>query len=282
MPNDPVALALLKQTGPLAVSSANTTGDPAATTAQAAQDMLGDAVAVYLDGGPTASGTPSTILDATGSTPRILRAGAIGLDVLHQFNNTIEDAAGMREYLVVVGIALGVTYLLASIARTSAHHLGAVARVRDRDAVRRGADLNFSGDRPRSARRRHPLYAALVPRRRSRCRAGAWCCWWHGHLHRRAHRRPRRARRAEQFAVRVLASIVVTRREFVHLSLYGTDLGLERPRSTIFTVPLIVGVAKRGPGSSTASMLAGTGLGDRRRGVLWRPCSSSWSRRTRC
>ena len=53
--------------------------------------MLGDAVAVYLDGGPTTSGIPSTILDATGSTPRILRAGAIGLDVLHEFNNTIED-----------------------------------------------------------------------------------------------------------------------------------------------------------------------------------------------
>ena len=90
MPNDRVALALLKQTGPLAVSSANTTGDPAATTAAEAQAMLGDKVAVYLDGGPGSSGTPSTILDATGSTPRILRAGSIGLDVLHEFNNTIE------------------------------------------------------------------------------------------------------------------------------------------------------------------------------------------------
>lgn len=93
MPNDRVALALLKQTGPLAVSSANTTGDPAATTAQEAREMLGDSVSIYLDGGPASSGTPSTILDATGSTPRILRAGAIGLDVLHQFNNTIEGAS---------------------------------------------------------------------------------------------------------------------------------------------------------------------------------------------
>lgn len=92
MPDDKIALALLKQTGPLAVSSANTTGDPAATTVQAAQDMLGDAVAVYLDGGPASSGQPSTILDATGSTPRVLRAGAIGLDVLHRYNNTIEGA----------------------------------------------------------------------------------------------------------------------------------------------------------------------------------------------
>ncbi len=94
MPDDRVALALLKQTGPLAVSSANTTGDPAATTAAAAQEMLGDSVSVYLDGGPVRSGRPSTILDATGSTPRILRAGSIGLDVLHEFNNTIEGPAG--------------------------------------------------------------------------------------------------------------------------------------------------------------------------------------------
>ena len=54
--------------------------------------MLGGRVAVYLDGGPTESGTPSTILDATGTTPRVLRQGAIPLDVLHTFNNTIEPA----------------------------------------------------------------------------------------------------------------------------------------------------------------------------------------------
>lgn len=92
MPDDPRALALLKHTGPLAVSSANTTGMPAATTIEEAEDMLGGRVAVYLDGGPSSGGTPSTILDATGSTPRVLRPGPIGLDVLHTFNNTIEPA----------------------------------------------------------------------------------------------------------------------------------------------------------------------------------------------
>ena len=92
MPDDKRALALLKQTGPLAVSSANSTGSPAARTVDEAEEMLGGRVAVYLDGGPTASGTPSTILDATGSTPRVLRQGAIPLDVLHRFNNTIEPA----------------------------------------------------------------------------------------------------------------------------------------------------------------------------------------------
>ena len=92
MPDDRRALALLKITGPLAVSSANTTGQPAAQNVDEAERMLGGRVAVYLDGGPSASGTPSTILDATGTTPRVLRQGAITLDVLHTFNNTIEPA----------------------------------------------------------------------------------------------------------------------------------------------------------------------------------------------
>lgn len=94
MPDDPRALALLKQTGPLAVSSANTTGEPAAQNVDDAMGMLGESVAVYLDGGPTASGVPSTILDVTGMTPRILREGSISLETLHQFNNTIEPFAG--------------------------------------------------------------------------------------------------------------------------------------------------------------------------------------------
>jgi L-threonylcarbamoyladenylate synthase len=90
MPDDDRAVALLQQTGPLAVSSANITGEPAATTVEAAEDMLGGRVAVYLDGGPSPSGVPSTILDATGTTPRVLRLGSVTLDVLHTFNNTIE------------------------------------------------------------------------------------------------------------------------------------------------------------------------------------------------
>jgi tRNA threonylcarbamoyl adenosine modification protein (Sua5/YciO/YrdC/YwlC family) len=81
MPADPIALELLAETGPLAVSSANATGEPAATTAAAAEAMLGDAVAVYLDGGESGR-TASTIVDATGlespqGTLRIVRSGAI-------------------------------------------------------------------------------------------------------------------------------------------------------------------------------------------------------------
>ncbi|TPW75971.1 L-threonylcarbamoyladenylate synthase [Schumannella soli] len=72
MPSDTLALELLAETGPLAVSSANLTGQPAAMTAQEAEGMLGDSVAVYLDGGPAGEGyadaaasTGSTIVDAT-------------------------------------------------------------------------------------------------------------------------------------------------------------------------------------------------------------------------
>ncbi|WP_353809356.1 L-threonylcarbamoyladenylate synthase [Agromyces sp. SYSU T00194] len=92
MPDHPIALELLAETGPLAVSSANLSGQPAATTAQAAWDMLGDSVEVYLDGGPAGAGyeavgerpgdLSSTIVDATGlSRPDgrlvIVRAGVI-------------------------------------------------------------------------------------------------------------------------------------------------------------------------------------------------------------
>ncbi|HEY4225201.1 MAG TPA: L-threonylcarbamoyladenylate synthase [Pseudolysinimonas sp.] len=89
MPSDTIALELLSETGPLAVSSANKTGEPAATTAAEAEAMLGDAVAVYLDGGPAGTAYPgteersgSTIVDATGlSAPdgklRIVRHGVI-------------------------------------------------------------------------------------------------------------------------------------------------------------------------------------------------------------
>ena len=82
MPLHPVALAVLEQTGPLAVSSANRTGMPPATDAAEAARQLGTAVSVYLDGGQTGEPVPSTILDLTGDTPRVLREGALGTDRL--------------------------------------------------------------------------------------------------------------------------------------------------------------------------------------------------------
>ncbi|AQZ66236.1 threonylcarbamoyl-AMP synthase [[Actinomadura] parvosata subsp. kistnae] len=82
MPLHPVALDLLKETGPMAVSSANRSGAPAATTAAEAEEQLGDSVEVYLDGGKTTDNTPSTILDLTTAVPRLLRRGAIPVEKL--------------------------------------------------------------------------------------------------------------------------------------------------------------------------------------------------------
>ena len=82
MPQDPVALAVLTQTGPLAVSSANRSGMPPAGDAAEAARQLGTAVAVYLDGGPTTDTVPSTIVDLTTEVPRVLRAGAVALEQL--------------------------------------------------------------------------------------------------------------------------------------------------------------------------------------------------------
>ena len=82
MPLHPVALALLAETGPMAVSSANKSGQPPAATVAEAEEQLGDVVSVYLDGGPIAAAAPSTIVDVTGEVPRVLRAGAVSLERL--------------------------------------------------------------------------------------------------------------------------------------------------------------------------------------------------------
>ncbi|MDT7663072.1 L-threonylcarbamoyladenylate synthase [Pseudonocardia sp. Cha107L01] len=77
MPLHPVALELLREVGPMAVSSANRSGSPPASTMDDARVQLGQAVSVYLDGGPATEGIASTIVDLTGAEPRILREGAV-------------------------------------------------------------------------------------------------------------------------------------------------------------------------------------------------------------
>jgi L-threonylcarbamoyladenylate synthase len=84
MPLHPVALEVLKVTGPMAVSSANLTGQPAALTAEEAREQLGYKVSVYLEAGPCPAPVPSTIVDMTRETPQMLRAGAITLDELRK------------------------------------------------------------------------------------------------------------------------------------------------------------------------------------------------------
>lgn len=84
LPNNHVTLGLLERTGPLAVSSANLSGQPAALTVDQAEEMLGDKVSVYLDAGEEGGGEASTIVDVTGPTARILRLGAISVDALRE------------------------------------------------------------------------------------------------------------------------------------------------------------------------------------------------------
>jgi L-threonylcarbamoyladenylate synthase len=82
LPDDDVARDLLRRTGPLAVSSANRSGRPAATDAAAAVEQLGRQAAVVLDGGPRAGSAASTIVDCTGPAPRVLRVGAVDVESL--------------------------------------------------------------------------------------------------------------------------------------------------------------------------------------------------------
>lgn len=77
MPLHPVAIEVLREVGPLAVSSANISGQPPAVTAAEARNQLGARVEVYLDGGPSPGQAASTIVDLTGPHPRILRAGPV-------------------------------------------------------------------------------------------------------------------------------------------------------------------------------------------------------------
>ncbi len=84
MPDHEIALALLERTGPMAVSSANLSGLPAATEAAEAEGMLGESVAVFLDGGPSPQGEASTILDVRGERPRVLRRGALSVASINE------------------------------------------------------------------------------------------------------------------------------------------------------------------------------------------------------
>lgn len=93
MPLHPVAIELLTETGPMAVSSANKTGMAPAQTAQDAQDQLGDAVSVYLDAGRVgAEGGASSIVDVTGAVPVLLREGAIRFEELKEVAPTLTRA----------------------------------------------------------------------------------------------------------------------------------------------------------------------------------------------
>jgi tRNA threonylcarbamoyl adenosine modification protein (Sua5/YciO/YrdC/YwlC family) len=84
MPKQTFALALIQRTGPLAVSSANRSGQPTPREIPPVVEQLGDHVGVFFDAGPAADGPASSIVDLTGKRPRLLREGAIGADELER------------------------------------------------------------------------------------------------------------------------------------------------------------------------------------------------------
>ncbi len=84
MPLHPVALEVLREVGPMAVSSANKTGQSPAVTAEEARAQLGYAVKVYLDAGPCPAAVASSIVDLTGEVPRLIRAGAVSVERLRE------------------------------------------------------------------------------------------------------------------------------------------------------------------------------------------------------
>ncbi len=98
MPDHAITLEILRESGPLAVSSANLTGKPAALTATEAHDALGDRIAVYLDSGESSgSRVGSTIVDATptvtGKPLRVLRDGTVSRDAIRAIVGAIEGDA---------------------------------------------------------------------------------------------------------------------------------------------------------------------------------------------
>jgi L-threonylcarbamoyladenylate synthase len=80
LPDHPVARALLRTAGPLAVTSANRSGEANPSTAREVLEQLGGRIALIIDGGRTPGGVPSTVVDCTGAGLQILRAGPLGLD----------------------------------------------------------------------------------------------------------------------------------------------------------------------------------------------------------
>jgi L-threonylcarbamoyladenylate synthase len=90
IPDHPLARALLRSAGPLAVTSANLSGQPSPSTAQQVFAQLAGRIALIIDGGTTPGGVPSTIVDCSEAEPRVLREGpfskqeiwaALGLDL---------------------------------------------------------------------------------------------------------------------------------------------------------------------------------------------------------
>ncbi len=80
VPDHQVARALLRSTGPMAVTSANISSQPSPSTAQEVFEQLNGRIELIIDGGKTPGGVPSTLVDCTGSEIKVLREGPISLE----------------------------------------------------------------------------------------------------------------------------------------------------------------------------------------------------------
>ncbi len=99
MPLDDVALAVIRAVGPLAVTSANISNRPPATTVDDARTQLGDTVDCYLDDGPRTGGAPSTIVDVSRADPEVLRAGDLDAnDVLAVASGALDPIEAARRH----------------------------------------------------------------------------------------------------------------------------------------------------------------------------------------
>jgi len=96
MPMHPVAIELLNLVGPMAVASANRSGEKPASTISEAYDQFQEAVSVYLDAGASASNPASTILDLTDEKIHVVRVGAIGLEEIRDVVGEVSLADGIN------------------------------------------------------------------------------------------------------------------------------------------------------------------------------------------
>ena len=98
MPLHPVALALLRQSGPLVVTSANQAGMPAPADVDDAIEQVGATASLALDAGPLDdTALPSTIVDVSGGAPRVVRLGAIGIEELARACPQVLDRDGAAD-----------------------------------------------------------------------------------------------------------------------------------------------------------------------------------------
>lgn len=95
MPLHPVALEVLREIGPMTVSSANKSGQPPAVTVAQAKEQLGSAARVYLDAGPSPAAVASTIVDVSGELPQVRRIGEIGVDQLRELVPELQVPDGL-------------------------------------------------------------------------------------------------------------------------------------------------------------------------------------------